>query len=412
MTTKPYLDRRRRLMRSLENGLILVRGGGPEGVNPNFFYLTGIAEPSAALLLAPEGVRVGTGRRNPGPEYVRGRMARQILFLPPTNPLAARWGEDCSATVENADAEQLGVDELISTSDMNEALTVWLARASALRVVRGFPASLSGAADADTSFAERVRGRFLGLQLLDATPVVHEMRRLKDHGEHEAIKRSIDVTQQALDAVVGRLASGLLEHELEAEIARVYRAHGGTHAFEPIVGCGANALKLHYTSNDGPVEKSKLLLIDTGVSIQGYKSDITRTLPVDGKFTPRQREVYEVVLRAQEEAIAMCRPGVLIGDIHARSFEVIAEAGYGGGDYPHGIGHYLGLETHDVGDVHVPLEAGAVMTIEPGVYVSGDDIGVRIEDDVLVTDDGPRVLSAAIPKTVEDVERWVSQKKA
>lgn len=412
MTTKPYLDRRRRLMRSLENGLILVRGGGPEGVNPNFFYLTGIAEPSAALLLAPEGVRVGTGRRNPGPEYVRGRMARQILFLPPTNQLAARWGEDCSATVENADAEQLGVDELISTSDMNEALTVWLARASALRVVRGFPASLSGAADADTSFAERVRARFLGLQLLDATPVVHEMRRLKDHGEHEAIKRSIDVTQQALDAVVGRLASGLLEHELEAEIARVYRAHGGTHAFEPIVGCGANALKLHYTSNDGPVEKGKLLLIDTGVSIQGYKSDITRTLPVDGKFTPRQREVYEVVLRAQEEAIAMCRPGVLIGDIHARSFEVIAEAGYGGGDYPHGIGHYLGLETHDVGDVHVPLEAGAVMTIEPGVYVSGDDIGVRIEDDVLVTDDGPRVLSAAIPKTVEDVERWVSQKKA
>ena len=412
MTTKPYLDRRRRLMRSLENGLILVRGGSPEGVNPNFFYLTGSAEPSAALLLAPEGVRVGTGRRNPGPEYVRGRMARQILFLPPTNQLAARWGEDCSATVENADAEQLGVDELISTSDMNEALTVWLARASALRVVRGFPASLSGAADADTSFAERVRGRFLGLQLLDATPVVHEMRRLKDHGEHEAIKRSIDVTQQALDAVVGRLASGLLEHELEAEIARVYRAHGGTHAFEPIVGCGANALKLHYTSNDGPVEKGKLLLIDTGVSIQGYKSDITRTLPVDGKFTPRQREVYEVVLRAQEEAIAMCRPGVLIGDIHARSFEVIAEAGYGGGDYPHGIGHYLGLETHDVGDVHVPLEAGAVMTIEPGVYVSGDDIGVRIEDDVLVTDDGPRVLSAAIPKTVEDVERWVSQKKA
>ena len=412
MTTKPYLDRRRRLMRSLENGLILVRGGGPEGVNPNFFYLTGIAEPSAALLLAPEGVRVGTGRRNPGPEYVRGRMARQILFLPPTNQLAARWGEDCSATVENADAEQLGVDELISTSDMNEALTVWLARASALRVVRGFPSSLSGAADADTSFAERVRARFLGLQLLDATPVVHEMRRLKDHGEHEAIKRSIDVTQQALDAVVGRLASGLLEHELEAEIARVYRAHGGTHAFEPIVGCGANALKLHYTSNDGPVEKGKLLLIDTGVSIQGYKSDITRTLPVDGKFTPRQREVYEVVLRAQEEAIAMCRPGVLIGDIHARSFEVIAEAGYSGGDYPHGIGHHLGLETHDVGDVHVPLEAGAVMTIEPGVYVSGDDIGVRIEDDVLVTDDGPRVLSAAIPKTVEDVERWVSQKKA
>jgi Xaa-Pro aminopeptidase len=412
MTTEPYLDRRRRLMRTLEDGLILVRGGGPEGVNPNFYYLTGIAEPSAALLLAPDGVRVGTGRRNPGPDYVRGHMARQVLFLPPTNPLAARWGEDCSATVENADTKQLGVDEIMSTSEMDEVLTVWLGRASALRIVRGFSPALSGAADADTSFVERARSRFLGLQVHDATPAAHEMRRLKDHGEHEAIKRSIDVTHQALDAVVSRMADGLLEHELEAEIVRVYRAHGGTHAFEPIVGCGANALKLHYTSNDGPVQNGKLLLIDTGVSIQGYKSDITRTFPVGGKFSPRQREVYEVVLRAQEEAIAMCRPGVLIGDIHARSFEVIAEAGYDGTDYPHGIGHHLGLETHDVGDLHLPLEAGAVITIEPGVYVSGDDIGVRIEDDVLITEDGPRVLSAAIPKTVEDVERWVAQKTA
>jgi len=399
-------------MESLEAGLVLVRGGGPEGVNPNFFYLTGIAEPSAALVLAPGGVRVGTGRRNPGPDYVRGRMARQVLFLPPMNPLAARWGEDCSATVENADAGHLGVDQLLSISEMPEVLTSWLGTVETLHLVRGFPPSLSGAADSDTEFAERVRSRFLGLGILDATPVVHELRRLKDHGEHAAIKRSIDVTQQALDAVVDRLAGELLEYELEAEIARVYRANGGTHAFEPIVGCGANALKLHYTSNDSAVEKGKLLLIDTGVSIDGYKSDITRTIPVDGKFTPRQREVYEVVLRAQEEAIAMCRTGMLIGDIHARSFEIIAEAGYGGGDYPHGIGHHLGLETHDVGDVHLPLQAGAVMTIEPGVYVAGDDIGVRIEDDVLITDDGPRVLSAAIPKTVEAVERWVSQTRA
>jgi Xaa-Pro aminopeptidase len=399
-------------METLEDGLILVRGGGPEGVNPSFFYLTGIAEPSAALVLAPAGVRVGTGRRNPGPDYVRGRMARQVLFLPPTNPLAARWGEDCSAAVENADAGHLGVDELLSTSEIEEVLTSWLGTVETLHLVRGFPPSLSGAADADTEFAGRVRSRFLGLEVLDATPVVHGMRRLKDHGEHQAIKHSIDVTQQALDAVVGRLGGGLLEYELEAEIARVYRANGGTHAFEPIVGCGANALKLHYTSNDGAVEKGKLLLIDTGVSIDGYKSDITRTFPVDGKFTPRQREVYEVVLHAQEEAIAMCRPGVLIGDIHARSFEIISEAGYGGGDYPHGIGHHLGLETHDVGDVHLPLQAGAVMTIEPGVYVARDDIGVRIEDDVLITDGGPRVLSSAIPKTVEAVERWVSQNRA
>jgi Xaa-Pro aminopeptidase len=412
MSNDPYLARRRRLMESTADGLTLVRGGGPESVNPNFYYLTGIAEPSAVLLLAPGGVRVGTGRRNPGPDYVRGRTAYQVLFLPTANPLAARWGEDCSATLDNADPQRLGVDAVMATTDLDEALTPWLGKASTLYVVRGHPACLGGATDPDTAFAERVRGRFLGLQVRDATPVVHEMRRLKDSGEQEAIKRSIEVTRMALDAVVQRMSDDLLEYELEAEIARVYRANGGTHAFEPIVGCGANALKLHYTSNEGSVEQGKLLLVDTGVSIGGYKSDITRTFPVDGKFTPRQREVYEVVLHALLECTAMCRPGTMIEDIHARSFEVLSAAGYGAEDYPHGIGHHLGLETHDVGDVHVPLETGAVLTIEPGLYVSRDEIGVRIEDDVLVTDEGPVVLSAAIPRSVEDVEDWIARKRS
>jgi Xaa-Pro aminopeptidase len=234
------------------------------------------------------------------------------------------------------------------------------------------------------------------------------MRRLKDDAEVGAIRRAIDVTDEALGAVARRLAPGVREHELEAEIVRVYRAHGATHAFEPIVGTGTNALKLHYVKNAATLEAGQLVLVDTGATVDGYRSDITRTLPVSGKFSSRQRAIYDAVLAAEEAAIALCRPGSTIGEIHARSHEVIAAAGFGE-HYIHGIGHHLGLETHDVGDVHGPLEAGCVLTIEPGVYAPDDGIGVRIEDDVLVAKDGPVVLSAAIPRTAEAVERWIAE---
>ena len=408
MNCKPYLERRRRLMASITDGWIVIRGRGPEGLNANLFYLTGLTEPAATLVLAPSGVRIGTGRKHPGPDYVRGRMVQQVLFLPPPDPLAARWGEDGPAILGAVDPRDLGIDAALPATDLDEALTAWLGSASTVHLVRGFPASLAAPADPDADFAARIRSRFLGVTVRDATPAVHEMRRVKDPGEQEAMRRSIDVTSQALEAVVRRMAPGQRECELEAEIARVYRANGGTHAFEPIVGCGPNALKLHYTRNDGTLRAGELLLIDTGVTVAGYRSDITRTLPVSGRFSARQREVYDTVLRAQEAAIAACRPGALIGEVHARAFEVIAEAGFGGQDFPHGIGHHLGLDTHDVGDPQRPLEAGCVLTIEPGLYLGNEDIGVRIEDDVLITREGPRVLSEAIPRGAAQIEAWIA----
>jgi Xaa-Pro aminopeptidase len=409
MDNQVLAERRTRLMDRFHDGLVVIRGGGSDGINPSFVYLTGLYEADSALVLAADGVRIGTGRKNPGPDYVLGRQARQVLFLPRADALAAQWGEDSAVTADSADPAGLGVDAVLATADLNETLGSWLQSVSAVRIVRGHPASLTGAEDDDdTAYTDRIRRRYPGVKLTDGTPFVHEMRRIKDVNEQTAIERSVDVTRQALDALVARLGPGLCESELEAELIRVYRSHGGFHAFEPIVGCGPNALKLHYGANNGSVEAGKLLLVDTGVSIGGYKSDITRTLPVDGEFTDRQREVYETVLLAQQEAIEMCRPGALIGEIHARSFEVIAQAGFGGRDYPHGIGHHLGLETHDVGDVHLPLEAGAVVTIEPGLYLADEQIGIRIEDDVLVTESGPRVLSESIPKSAEAVERWIS----
>jgi len=408
MNPETYLARRRRLMDEVREGCVVIGGLGPEGANPNLFYLTGLAEPAATLVLAPSGVRVGTGRKHPGPDYVRGRIVRQVLFLPPADPLAARWGEGSSVVLGSVDAADLGLDELLPAPDLNEVLGAWLASNSTVHLVRGFPASLAGPPDPDSMFATRIRDRFIGVTIRDATPVVHEMRRVKEDAEQDAIRRSIDVTRQALEALIGRMAHARSECELEAEITRVYRSHGGAHAFEPIVGCGRHALELHYTNNDGPVRHGELLLVDTGARIAGYRSDITRTFPVSGKFSERQREVYDTVLRAQSAAIAACRPGALVGDIHARAFEVIAQAGFAAEDFPHGIGHHLGVDTHDAGDYQRPLEAGCVLTVEPGLYLAGEGIGIRIEDDVLVTTDGPTVLSEAIPRGADEVEAWMA----
>jgi len=407
-----YQERRRRLMSTVGEGWIVVRGRGPEGANPNLVYLTGVGEPGATLVLAPSGVRIGTGRKHPGPDYVRGRMARQVLFLPATDPLAARWGEDSAAPLGSLEAHDLGLDAVLPAGDLTDLLSAWLASTTTLHVVRAFPASLAAASDPDAEFAERIRTRFLGVTVRDATPAVHEMRRVKDPAEQQAMLRAIDVTRQALDALVRRMAHAEREHELEAEIARVYRSHGASHAFEPIVGCGPNAMKLHYTRNDGAVRRGELLLVDTGAMLAGYRSDITRTLPVGGKFSARQREVYEAVLRAETAAIGLCRPGGRIGDIHARAFEVLAEAGFGGAEFPHGIGHHLGLDTHDVGDAQRPLEPGCVVTIEPGLYLEDEGLGVRIEDDVLVTESGPRVLSQDIPRGADDIEAWIAKARA
>ncbi len=166
---------------------------------------------------------------------------------------------------------------------------------------------------------------------------------------------------------------------------------------------------MHYTRNNGPLNAGDLVLIDSGASLGGYGADATRTFPADGRFSPRQRELYTVVLAAQTAAIEAIRPGVLLGDLHAIAWESIDAAGYGAA-FIHGIGHHLGIETHDAGDIHQPLRAAAVITVEPGIYLADEGIGIRIEDDVLVTADGSRELTAGIPKTIEAIEASMARR--
>ena len=230
--TERFRARRARLMERFPEGLTVVRGSGPDGPSASFLYLTGIAEPSGVLLLAPQGTRIGTGRTNPGADYVRGRDAREVLFLPRHDPMAARWGEAGAASTATVSAGLAGVDAVLGGDELHAVLDPALRSAASLAYVRGHPASLGGGDDPDSEFIARVRRRFFHLRLADVTPVVHEMRRIKDAEEVRAVERAIAVVAEALDHVLRIVRTGMHEYQAEAEIDRVYRAHGGRHAFD------------------------------------------------------------------------------------------------------------------------------------------------------------------------------------
>ena len=245
----------------------------------------------------------------------------------------------------------------------------------------------------------------------DATPLVHGMRRIKDSSEIADIRRSLAVTRDAFDAGLAVLGPGVLERDVEVEIARRYRSAGGAHAFDPIVGSGPNACLLHYHENSRAIESGELVLIDSGAMFAGYAADITRTVPASGTFSARQRELYEIVLAAQEAAIQACAPGATLGDVHAAAWAVIDGAGHGDA-FPHGTSHHLGRDTHDVGDRYAPLAPGCVITVEPGIDRPDEGVGIRIEDDVRVTENGREVLSDTFPKAADEVEAWVAELRA
>jgi len=353
-------------------------------------------------------LRISTGKDHPGPDYLRGRIVNQVLFLPASDPVAARWGEDAHATHEGTHGDAVGVDAVLPAGEFPTRLSGWLQDATRLYYVRATSASVAGPDD-DAAFVDSIRNRFLNVELHDATAAVADLRTVKDDAELAAIERAVEVTVAGFDRVLRSVRPGMLEHQVDAELAAAYRSAGAEHAFDPIVGAGRNALKLHYRDNAGPIEAGDLVLVDSGASLGGYGADVTRTFPAGGTFSPRQRELYAVVLAAQTAAIEAIRPGVLLGDLHAIAWESIDSAGYGA-EFIHGIGHHLGIETHDAGDIHQPLRAGAVITVEPGIYLADEGIGIRIEDDVLVTEDGSRTLTSAIPRTIEAIEASMARR--
>jgi Xaa-Pro aminopeptidase len=249
------------------------------------------------------------------------------------------------------------------------------------------------------------------------------MRQVKSPGELALIQKAIDLSIDAQLDAMKRMRPGLFEYQVAARIKEIHEMGGcEREAYAPVVGAGFNSTVLHYSILNDQILDGDVIVIDAGGEYGGYAADITRTLPANGKFTPRQREIYDIVLGAQSAALAAVKPGaVLYGgkdslqqiamdyiNTHGRDKEGHSLGRY----YPHGLGHHLGLDVHDPGDRARPLEPGMVITIEPGIYIPEENLGVRIEDDVLVTKDGYQLLTARLPRSADEIEKVMAEGRA
>jgi Xaa-Pro aminopeptidase len=389
-----YAQRRARLAAQMKTGVAVVYGAasmerGLDGLgrqDPDFYYLTGIEDDGAALVLTPQE-----------PLY------RETLYLKTRDPDAERWsGERASITQDLR--VRTGFRAIRRTGrlgfDVAEEAQHWRELVF-LGPLVGPESPLPPALD----LYDRVAGRVPGTRVRNAIDVLARLREVKETAEIEKIRRATDITGAAFAEMMARVHPGMREFELKDVFDAAIRKGGARRtAYGSITGSGPNATVLHYPRDDREMQAGELVVADCTAEYQGYATDITRTFPVGGKFTPDERAVYEVVLRAQEAALATVRPGARIHeDVHEAAKRVIDEAGYG--DYfIHGTSHFVGLEVHDAGVYSEPLPVGAVITVEPGIYMPQKKLGVRIEDVLVVTPTGYELLSKSIPKTVEEVE--------
>ncbi|EYF08015.1 aminopeptidase P N-terminal domain-containing protein [Chondromyces apiculatus] len=386
----------------------------------DFYYLTGFTEPGAVLLLTS-----------------KHEHHRAVLFLRPRDREHEMW-----------DGERLGVDGAVERLGFDAAYPIGEFADKLPRYFTGVTrvyhrlAVDRGNDDRVLDAVQRVRGRgrtpdVWPTEIVDPRTLLHSMRVLKTDDEIATMRRAAEITRDAHLAAMRLAAPGRHEYELEAVMREAFRRHGAERvAYLPIVGSGPNATVLHYRQNSRRMEDGELVLIDAGCEYGYYASDVTRTFPVSGTFSPPQRRIYQLVLDAQRAAIDATRPGVTVDHVHDVTVRVLAEGLVALGllqgtlddvlrdrtyrrYYMHRTSHYLGMDVHDAGTYFEggaprPMQPGMVLTIEPGLYIRADDvaapaeyrgIGVRIEDDVLVTAEGHRILTDDIPRTIDDVER-------
>jgi Xaa-Pro aminopeptidase len=422
-----FQQRRERVLRAIEPGA-LVLFSAPVSLRNNdveheyrqdsdFYYLTGFDEPESVVIL-----------KSTEPHFV--------MFVRPRNPERETWDGPRAGT--DGAVRDFGATVAYPIEELDAKLPELLGGLTRLYYRFGADA----AADAHVHKAlglMRRRGR-LGIEwpttLVDPEVVLHELRLMKDALEVTAMQKAASITADAHVELMRATRPGMFEYELEAILRRAFREHGSERpAYSPIVGSGPNATILHHRRNDRRIEPGDLVLVDAGCEYDYYAADVTRTFPADKRFSPAQKAVYQIVLDAQYAAIECSRKGKTLEDVHRAALEVIVdglialgliagprEAAIEDGRYKkfymHRTSHWLGMDVHDVGRYFKagaprPLEPGMVLTVEPGIYVATDSdadpqyrgIGIRIEDDVLVTDGDPLVLSQAVPKTVEEVER-------
>jgi Xaa-Pro aminopeptidase len=405
-----YRQRRQSLAAVHADGVVLLFGyteqenqftRSPFRQENNFYYLSGWNEPGAAMCLLGEG---------------HGRPYREVLFLPARDASHEAWtgrrtgADDVDAPSKSGFGEVRVLDELPAM--VSAALEQ---RRRVYTLMPRDPPGYEQPPEPDRSV--RLDELAPGYPKVNLRESLEAMRGIKSENEIRLIRKAADASVAAHRAAWGRIMPGVYEYQIAATMLGVMMDLGCLRpAYTPIIGSGANSTVLHYSESTRRLRPGELVVIDVGGEYGHYAADITRTVPVNGTFTPRQREIYEIVAGAQKAALDAVRPGMLLGGHGEKSLAEIVRNYFNshghdrdgkplGRYFNHGLGHHVGLEVHDPGDAGEPLQPGMVVTIEPGLYLPDEDLGVRIEDMVLITKEGTEVLSRDLPKDPGEIER-------
>jgi Xaa-Pro aminopeptidase len=413
-----YAERRAHLVAQLNAPVLLFGYTGRENSSPayvflqepNFYYLTGHNEEGAAILLVPAGAAE------------KGwKGTNEILFLPPRNPEEEKWNGPRMAPNDADIQKKTGFATVEAFSNLKGRLTELAQSYHEIWTLTAHPDD-TGYPHA-REWSDWITKTAPEIALRDAALAIGAMRQVKSPSEIALLTKAIELSVDAQLAAMRMVRPGLYEYQVAARMVEIH-SYGGceTEAYSPIVGTGLHSTILHFNELDALIQDGDVVLMDVGGQYSGYTADITRTIPANGHFTPRQREIYEIVLGAQNAVLAAMKPGATLGRQGPNSLFKIAydyinthgtdrEGRSLGRYFIHGLGHHIGLEIHDAGDPNRPLEAGMVVTDEPGIYIPEEKIGVRIEDDVLVTPTGYKLLTARLPRSVDEIEKIMAEAK-
>lgn len=372
-----------------------------------FWYLTGVESPNAALVM-------------------RAQTGAEVLFLPRPNRRQEAWEGELWDSADAWVPPLVGIEDVRPADELEEFLREHVTEGERVWVSLHPHVALAGCFDRAGPFdRRRARDPFdgrpsreqrladwlreeLGADVADCAPQLADLRRIKTPEEIAAMRRAARVGAEAMNEAIRSTRPGLGEGELAALMEMVMKRLGAAgHGYHAIVGAGENSLVLHYSANRGTLDPGEVVLVDYGPEVDHYVCDITRTWPVDETFSPRMRELYQAVYDAQEAAFAAARPGATLAEVDRAAKRVLEERGLGKW-IRHGTCHWIGLEVHDVGAYDAPLAPGCAFTIEPGVYESETGIGIRIEETVVITEDGCEVLTAGCPRSIEQIEALIA----
>lgn len=404
-----FKENRKRLLEIMpDNSLCVLFSGKPVQKsadetfpftpNRNFYYLTGISQENCILILSR------TNKKN-----------KEYLWVEPNNPSLARWVGEKITLDEASKFSGIIVVKLMNTFEetLHQELSALPYPEVYIDLERR---SFQDVITPTQYFAHTLLQKYPYIKIQNAYPMICNLRLIKTPEEVEKIRKAIDITHLGLQRIVKHLKPGIKENDIEAHFDFELTSKGACHAFHTIAASGVNASVLHYNDNNCELGDGDLLLLDLGAQYENYNADISRTFPINGKFSARQKEVYQMVLDTQLEVIEKIKPGVPFASLNecckghlchcTTKNGLIKEDSQLFEYYFHGVSHYLGLDTHDVGKSE-ELRPGMIITVEPGLYIREENLGVRIEDDILVTEKGCENLSKSIPKTIPEIEHWM-----